>query len=103
MQVQFSGLKLENHFGVTSEEFNLSAKNKQAGISFKTLWHMDLAQNQVPFLPECSLPLCKMVQNLLKLQQIGVLMYCRLLPCGTSPIGCVLFEIKASKEDINSR
>lgn len=47
MQVQFSGLKLENHFGVTSEEFNLSAKNKQAGISFKTLWHMDLAQNQV--------------------------------------------------------
>ncbi len=47
MQVQFSGLRLDNHFGVTSEEFNLSAKNKQAGISFKTLWHMDLAQNQV--------------------------------------------------------
>ncbi|CAL8468055.1 g7594 [Coccomyxa elongata] len=46
--VQFSGLRLDNHFGVTSEEFNLSAKNRQAGISFKTLWHMDLAQNQVP-------------------------------------------------------
>lgn len=46
VQVQFSGLRLDNHFGVTSDEFNLSAKNKQAGISFKTLWHMDLAQNQ---------------------------------------------------------